>query len=152
MEFRSDTFKGRIEEILALEQSEKLKNRIFGRLNLQVIECDEEKRLWADYYYESKEEFLNPYDGVHGGAACAMADSCMGTTICASAGELPSTTDISISYLRPMMGKGYRIHCEIKKTGKTLVACACEISDMETNALCVTVMGKFILVKKDILA
>ena len=51
-----------------------------------------------------------------------------------------------------MTADDYLIRVDIKKIGKTLAACTCEISEKESGKLCVTAMGKFIFVKKDILA
>lgn len=152
MDFKETSFREALSQVLKVQRSEAIKNRIFGTLDLQVADCDEENRTWSEFLYKKQEYHLNPYNGIHGGIACTIADSCMGSTLSASLQKLPSTTDISVSFLEPMTAEEYLIRVDIKKAGKTLAACTCEIKEKDTGKLCVTVMGKFIIVKKDILA
>lgn len=141
-----------LEQVVAAQQSGMLKERLIGLLEFKVIDCDDEELEWADFLYESKENFLNVYNWVHGGISAAIADSCMGMTVSAASQQPPSTTDLSVSYLRPMQGETFRIHVEIKKLGKQLASAMCEISDGETGDLCVTAMGRYMLMRKTILA
>lgn len=152
MKFNEQDFKDALMQVMDAHRSEKMKQRILGSFDLQLEGCDEDARSWAEFSYIKQEQYLNPYDGVHGGVACTLADSCMGSTLCAATQLLPSTTDISISYLNPMTADEYMIHVDIKKVGRQLAACTCEISEKNTGKLCVTAMGKFILIRKDILA
>ncbi len=146
------TFTEVLNEIISSHKNEKMKKRILASINLKLIGCDEENRSWAEYLYKKQEKFLNPYDGVHGGIACTLADSCMGDTLCGATQALPSTTDLSVSFVRPMTGDAFVIRVDIKMIGRQLAACVCEIKDRATGKLCVQAMGKFILVKKDLLA
>lgn len=152
MDFKETTFREALDQVLKVQQSDAIKNRIFGTLDLQVADCDEENRRWSEFTYKKREQHLNPYNGIHGGIACTIADSCMGSTLSASLQQLPSTTDMSVSFLEPMTAEEYQIRVDIKKTGRTLAACSCEIKEKDTGKLCVSVMGRFIMVKKDILA
>ena len=152
MNFNETSFIEAIRQILDLQRNDAIRDRIFGTLELEVLDCDEENRQWSEFLYKKKEQHLNPYNGIHGGIACTIADSCMGSTLSAATQSLPSTTDISISYLEPMTADEYVVRVDIKKTGKRLAACTVEIKERDTDKLCVTAMGKFILVKKDILA
>lgn len=152
MDFSKMSFGDAITEVLKAQENEKVKDRILGSLNIKPAECDEESRLWAEYIYKKQEKYLNPYDGVHGGIACTLVDSCMGTTLCAATQELPSTTDLQTSFLRPMTGEAFRIRVDIKMIGRQLAAANCDIFDETSGKLCAQAMGKFILVKKDILA
>ena len=152
MNFKQISFREALAQVINTQRNEALKERIFGSLDLQIERVDEENRKWTELSYRKQECHLNPYNGIHGGIACTIADSCMGSTLCAVTQCLPSTTDISISYLEPMTAEEYLIRVDIKKIGKTLGACTCEIREKESGKLCVTVMGKFIFVKKDILA
>lgn len=152
MDFKEISLGEAIKQILDLQRNDALKERIFGTLELSVNACDEENRKWAEYLYKTKECHLNPYNGIHGGIACTIADSCMGSTLCAATQILPSTTDMSVSFLEPMNAQEYIIRVDIKQLGRRMAACTCEIRDKETGKLCVNVMGRFVLVKKDILA
>jgi len=146
------TFEELIEQILDVQGAGRFGQRVLGSFGLRLAACDEEEKKWADYLYSTQEQYLNIYEGIHGGIACTLADSCMGMTVCAATGTLPSTTDISVSFLRPMTAPEYRIHVEIKKPGKQLAAAVCEITDAGTGALCITAMGKFILVRKNLVS
>lgn len=152
MDFKTISFKESINQVLNVQMTDLMKKRILATLGLEVADCDEEKRAWAQYIYRSQELHLNPYDGVHGGIACTIADSCMGTTICAATQTLPSTTDISASFLSPMPKGEYLVRVEIKKTGKQLASATCEIKSLASGGLCVIATGRFVLVRKDILA
>ena len=152
MNFRDVSFREALAQVIETQRKEALKERIFGSLDLQIEAVDEEERKWAEFSYKKKERFLNPYNGLHGGIACTIADSCMGSTLCAATQSLPSTTDISVSFLEPITAEEYLIRVDIKKVGRTLAASTCEIREKESGKLCVTVMGRFIFAKKDILA
>ena len=152
MDFSEISLREALEQVLDTQNGEVLKNRINATLSLIVAGCDEENSEWVDFLYRSQELHLNPYNGVHGGIACTLADTCMGMTLCAATQALPSTTDMSVSYLNPMPAGEYIIRVYIKKIGKQLAAATCEIRSLESGKLCVTSMGKYTLVRKDILA
>ncbi|MBQ9815282.1 MAG: PaaI family thioesterase [Lachnospiraceae bacterium] len=152
MDFLEMSFSECIQRVLDAQKAEIYKNRINNIINLQLEKCDEDNRMWADFTYAKQEMFLNPYNGVHGGIACVLADTCMGMTVSASIQTPPSTTDLQVSYLAPMQGETFRIHADIRKIGKQLVGTTCEIWDMDSGKLCLTAMAKYMLVKKNILA
>ncbi len=124
------------------------KNRFNASLDLKVLDCDEENRSWVDYMYERKEEHLNPYDGIHGGVICGLADTCAGVSIAVASGHMPSTTDLSCSYLRPMLGNRFRIHVDLNQIGHRLAGSSCSIYEMESRKLCVTSMLKYVLMSR----
>lgn len=143
------TYKELLEEALDNQRkSETQKARMNASLELHVLDCDEEKRSWVDYSYELKECHLNPYGGIHGGVACALADTCGGVAIAMACGRMPSTTDLSCSYIRPMLGKSFRIRVDITQIGNKLAACNCSIYDRDGDKLCVTCMLKYILLNR----
>ncbi|MDO4491313.1 MAG: PaaI family thioesterase [Lachnospiraceae bacterium] len=144
----SDTisFRKALEAVLEGQRSdERLKGRMNASLDLQVLDCDEEHRQWAEYAYDLKEMHLNPYDGIHGGVICALTDTCGGVTIAVAAGRMPSTTDLSCSYLRPMNGQHFRIRVELTLLGNRLAGCSCSVYDRDSDKLLVTSMLKYIL-------
>lgn len=143
------SFREALEAALDSQRSSEVhKKRMNASLDLHVLDCDEEKKSWAEYSYEVKECHLNPYDGIHGGVICALADTCGGVTIAVASGRMPSTTDLSCSYLRPMNGRGFRIRIDLNQMGNRLSGCSCSIFELETGKLCVTCMLKYIMLNK----
>lgn len=145
------TLKLQLQAALEGQRSSELqKNRMNAGLDLQVLDCDEVNSSWADYTYEKKEEHLNPYDGIHGGVICALADTCAGVTIAVVSGRMPSTTELSCSYLRPMNGTSYRIHVELNQLGNQLAGSTCSIVDLTTGKLCATCMLRYVLLNRPV--
>lgn len=141
-----ESFKNSLAAALESQRSSEVqKKRMNASLDLHVLDCDEENRSWAEYSYVLKEEHLNPYNGIHGGIICAIADTCGGVSIAVASGRMPSTTDLSCSYLRPMNGKSFRIRIDLNQIGNRLAGCSASFYDAETGALCVTCMLKYIL-------
>lgn len=145
------TFKEKVEETLASHENNGAKKRIIADLHIKVGKCDDEACSWADFKYKKQEKYFNPYGSIHGGIACVIADTCMGTAIYAATGIFPSTSDMSLSYLSPMAGDEFGIHVKILHIGSHLVSASCEISDQDDGKLCVCVMARFYLVRENIL-
>lgn len=143
------SFKEALEAALNSQRSNEIqKRRMNASLDLHVLDCDEENKSWAEYSYELKECHLNPYDGIHGGVICALADTCGGVAIAVVSGRMPSTTDLSCSYLRPMNGNSFRIRVDLNQIGNRLAGCSCSVYEQESGKLCVTCMLKYILLNR----
>ena len=139
------SYKERVEALLKyMSSSERVSKRMNGSLGLSVLGVSEDT-LSTDFGYEAKECHLNPYDGVHGGVACTLLDTCGGTCVLADACKLPTTTDLSTSFIRPMSGHSFRIHIEFQLRGHHLYGVTGSIYDMETGRLCVSSMMKYML-------
>lgn len=142
-------FRKGLEEALEGQRGNKeQKKRMNASLDLHVLGCDEEKRSWAEFSYELKECHLNPYNGIHGGVICALADTCGGVAIAVASGRMPSTTDLSCSYLRPMNGNSFRIRVDLNQIGNQLAGCSCSVFEQESGKLCVTCMLKYVLMNR----
>ncbi len=145
------SFREALEAVVRGQQSnEELRKRMNASLDLHVLDCDEEHKSWADYSYDLKECHLNPYDGIHGGVICALADTCGGLAIAAASGRMPSTTDLSCSYLHPMNGNSFRVHVDLNQIGNRLAGCSCSVFDRESGELCVTSMLKYVLLNRPV--
>ena len=118
--------------------------RLNARLNLKLVDCSREE-LWSKYEFEAKEWCRNPYGGVHGGIIASIIDTSMGFTCAAYSNKYVSTTDLSTSYLKPMIGSRYLIHVELTQTGSRMIRCMAKVTDAETGVICATGMGSFIL-------
>ena len=127
-----------------LNYSLKQPERLNARLNLQLLDCSREE-LWVEYEFEAGEWCRNPYGGVHGGIIASIIDSGMGFASAAYSNKYVSTTDLSVSYLKPMMNSRYRVHVEMTQTGSRMIRCMAKVLDAETGMICATGMGSFIL-------
>ena len=117
--------------------------RLNARLDLKLQDCSRDE-MWVEFDFESREWCLNPYGGVHGGAICSMIDTAMGFSCAAYSGKYVSTTDLSVSYLKPMMGKRYIIHVDLTQAGSRMIRCMAKVCDGDSGVLCATGMGSFI--------
>ena len=118
--------------------------RLNALLNLQLLDGSREE-MWAEYAFEADEWCRNPYGGVHGGIIASIIDTGMGMTCATFSNKYVSTTDLSISYLKPMMNCRYRIRVELTQVGSRMIRCMARVSDAESGMLCATGMGSFIL-------
>ena len=118
--------------------------RMNARLTLQLLDCSREEK-WSELEFHAGEWCRNPYGGVHGGMIASIIDTSMGFTSAAYSNKYVSTTDLSVSYLKPMMGERYHIFVEITQAGSRMVRCMAKVKDAETGAICATGMGSFIL-------
>lgn len=117
--------------------------RLNARLDLKLHDCSRDE-MWVEFDFESREWCLNPYGGVHGGAICSMIDTAMGFSCAAYSGKYVSTTDLSVSYLKPMMGKRYIIYVDLTQAGSRMIRCMAKVCDGDSGVLCATGMGSFI--------
>ena len=104
-----------------------------NKIEPKVIECDLEKRT-ALIRYEKKDWEKNHRGEMHGGAAAIMFDVAMGMTISAFAGgENVTTTDISVSYIRPFFGNSFDFEVEVLHIGKAMIRVRAMARDTETG-------------------
>ena len=134
-------FAEEITELYAFAQKDP--ERLNARLDLKLHDCSRDE-MWVEFAFESREWCLNPYGGIHGGAICSMIDTAMGFSCASYSGKYVSTTDLSVSYLKPMMGKHYIIHVDLTQAGSRMVRCLANVRDADSGVLCSTGMGSFI--------
>ncbi len=120
--------------------------RMNAHLDLKIKDASMEEKF-AEYIFDVKDWALNPYDGVHGGATCAAFDSAMGITAVALTGRFVSTTDLTVSYLKPMTGKQFLFQIEFTQVGRTMARFTGKAIDTETGVLCATAMSSFVLLE-----
>lgn len=137
LEFAKD-----FEDIRAYAQSQP--QRLNALLDLQLVDCSRQE-MWSEHEFEAGEWCRNPYGGVHGGIIASIIDTGMGMTCAAFSNKYVSTTDLSVSYLKPMMGTKYIVRVELTQAGSRMIRCLAKVSDAETGMLCATGMGSFIL-------
>jgi acyl-coenzyme A thioesterase PaaI-like protein len=67
----------------------------------------------------------------------------MGATV--MGGYMVTTTDLSVSYLKPMNGKRYIFQGEYTHVGRRMVRCISRAIDAETGVLCATAQISYML-------
>lgn len=120
--------------------------RMNARLGFQLKDCSF-KDMWIELEFNVQEWAKNPYGGVHGGVICTLFDTGMGTGAVAISGKFVTTTDISVSYLKPMNADKYIIHVDYTHAGKSMIRCTAKALDAYTGVLCATGMASFMILE-----
>lgn len=127
------------------EYNARFPERMNQQLGLRLLDCSREE-LFVDFAFDNdREVWLNPYGGVHGGVICTLFDTCMGYGAAALSNGFVSTTDLSVSYLKPMMGTHYRFHIEYTQLGSRMIRCIGKAIDTDQDLLCATAQGSFVI-------
>lgn len=73
----------------------------------------------------------NPIGTVHGGALCSIADTAMGIAHATmlEEGEISTTVDLNINFLRPAVTGRLRAEGRVVKFGRTLSLVECDVHD-----------------------
>ncbi len=117
--------------------------RLNARLNIKLEDCSREEKF-VEYSFEAQEWMLNPYGGVHGGIICSIFDTGMGIGAVALSAKMVSTSDISVSYLKPMNGKSFLFRIEYTNVGRRMIRCMAKAADRETGVVCASAMASFV--------
>ena len=104
-----------------------------SRLSPEAVSCDYEKHT-ALIRYRKKDWEKNHRGEMHGGVTATMFDVAMGMTVSAFAGgENVTTTDITVSYIRPFFGESFDFDVEVLNIGKTMIRVRAIARDTETG-------------------
>ena len=78
---------------------------------------------------EVSQGHLNPAGTVHGGVLATLVDTAMGHAVASSAGEdeLPVTSQLTVTYLRPGKPGTLVATAEVRKRGENLTICEAEV-------------------------
>lgn len=122
--------------------------RLNSMLAPEFISCDEEKST-SKIRFEIKDWERNQRGEGHGGAVSSMFDTAMGITVMAlSEAEAVSTADLSVSFIRPFLGKGCIIESEIIHPGKTLIRVSARAFDEDTGKCLASASGNFVRLRR----
>lgn len=84
----------------------------------------------ARLHLEATDQHLNPSGSVHGGVLATLVDAAMGVAVRSEVGdgEVPATSQLTVTYLRP--GKPGRLEAtaEVGKQGEHLTVCEAEVT------------------------
>lgn len=125
-----------------LEFNKTQPERMNARIDFKLLGCSFADK-WLELGFDVKEWAKNPYGGVHGGVICTLFDTGMGTGAVAISQKFITTTDLSVSYLRPMVADSYIIHVDYNHLGRSLIRCTAKAIDAHTGHVCATGMASF---------
>lgn len=78
---------------------------------------------------EASEDHLNQAGTVHGGVLATLVDTAMGQALRSRTGEddVPATSQLTITYLRPGRTGDLVVHAEVRKQGEHLSVCEADV-------------------------
>ena len=77
---------------------------------------------------EVDERHLNPAGAVHGGVLATLVDTTMGAAVrSATDGEVPATSQLSVTYLRPGTPGRLLVTATLRKRGESLTICEADV-------------------------
>lgn len=131
-----------------IEEDNGLPGRHVPDLDLQLLDCDTEGGQYTiDYLYVPKERHLNPYGGVHGGMIASIFDTGIGIGAIALKQQFVTTIDLSVSYLRALLGEQFRVHAEFTHLGNRTVSGIGKVFDLKTGELGATCLATYITIR-----
>lgn len=131
----------------ALDYNNRFEEQWGAKCGLTVVDAipgDEPKFIFE---YRATDEHKNIFHGVHGGMIGFIFDTAMGVAGDAASDKDTSTTEMTISYVRAMMGDHYYVTVEINKIGRTLLSCTSYISD-EKGLKYATCQARYVLLER----
>lgn len=114
-------------------------------LGLQLLDCSREER-WVEMIFEVGEWCKNPSGGVHGGVICSLFDTATGMGAVALTQMNVTTTDLSVSFLKPFTEQQYVFHIDYTNVGRRMVRAMGKAYEKESGKLCATAMGSFMVI------
>ena len=128
-----------------LRSSDLQPERFNARLGLELLDCSREEG-WAEYLFEVSEWCKNPSGGVHGGVICSLFDTATGMGAVALTEMNVTTTDLSVSFLKPFTGDAFIFHIDYTNVGRRMVRGVGKAFDRVSGRLCATSMGSFMVI------
>ena len=134
-------FEQRVKDIIG-----EIKGYGFGMLNdmidPQFVECDPQRMSCKVRYRKFKWED-NGRGEVHGGVISAMMDTTMGINAIALTDGSVSTSDMTISFLRPFRGQSFIVESEAVQVGSRVIRLMAKAFDEETSKCLAMSTGSF---------
>ena len=134
-------FEKRVKDIIG-----EIKGYGFGMLNdmidPQFVDCDPENMSCRVRYRKFKWED-NGRGEVHGGVISAIMDTTMGINAIGLTEGSVSTSDMTISFLRPFRGKSFIVESEALQVGTRVIRLIAKAYDEDTGKCLAVSTGSF---------
>lgn len=99
-----------------------------GFLTLIGAETPEAEDGTARLELEAEERHLNPAGSIHGGLLATLVDTTMGAAVASAVDdELPVTSQLTITYLRPGKPGPLVVTARVSKRGENLTICEADV-------------------------
>lgn len=114
-------------------------------LGLSYLDCNIEEK-WVEMTFDVEEWCKNPSGDVHGGVICSLFDTATGMGAVALTQMNVTTTDLSVSFLKPFNGTEYVFHIDYSNVGRRMVRAIGKAYDRQSGKLCATSMSSFMVI------
>lgn len=114
-------------------------------LGLKLLDCSRTEGF-VEYLFEAGEWSRNPSGGVHGGVISSLFDTATGLGAVGLTGMNVTTTDLTVSFLKPFKGTTFIFHIDYTSVGKKMVRGVGKAFDKESGLLCATSMASFMII------
>ena len=127
-----------------------IKSYGFGMLNdmldPEFIDCNPDNNSCRVRYKKYSWED-NGRGEVHGGVVSAMLDTSMGLAAIANSDGSVSTSDMTVSFIRPFRGKSFIVEAAAVHMGRRVIRCEAKAYDEETGKVLAASTGNFMYVE-----
>lgn len=130
---------------LVLESCVLQPERFNYMLGLKLHDCSREEG-WVEFLFEAEEWCRNPSGGVHGGVISSLFDTATGMGAVGLTGMNVTTTDLTVSFLKPFNGRRFLFHIDFTNVGRRMVRGVGKAFDRDSGKLCATSMGSFMVI------
>ncbi len=127
------------------ESAARQPERLNYLLGLSYLDCNIEEK-WVEMTFEVEEWCKNPSGDVHGGIICSLFDTATGMGAVALTQMNVTTTDLSVSFLKPFSGTEYVFHIDYNNVGRRMVRAIGKAYDRQSGKLCATSMSSFMVI------
>src|SRR4051794_15578172 len=119
-----------LEHLRAIQRGELPPPPIAVTLGMQLVDVERGRAVFA---LDAQEYLFNPIGSVHGGAIATLIDSAASCAVHSSldAGVAYATTDLHVTYVRPMLADAGRATCtgELVHAGRRLATATARVED-----------------------
>jgi len=119
--------------------------RLNYKLGLELFDCSRQERF-VEMTFKAKEWCKNPSGGIHGGVISSLFDTVTGMGAVGLTGMNVTTTDLTVSFLKPFNGEEFLFHVDYTNVGRRMVRGTGRAYDKATGKLCATSMGSFMII------
>ncbi len=114
-------------------------------LGLSYLDCSLAE-TWIELLFDVEEWSKNPSGDVHGGVICSLFDTATGMGAVTLTQMDVTTTDLTVSFLKPFSGTQYVFRIDYTNVGRRMVRAMGKAYDRQSGKLCATAMSSFMVV------
>jgi len=118
-----------------------------GFIELIGAQTPESKDGTAELVVEADERHLNPAGAVHGGMLATLVDTTMGAAVKSVVDDVPATSQLTVTYLRPGKPGKLKVSARVGKSGDSLTVCEADVE--QDGKTLVHALATFALVATD---